>query len=140
MDNSKKNPKCKDIPLTMWYPKNSVSEEMSVFRLTFNKNRIIEKDFLSKYELDKINGKDTKKNEDKDTYFGLSVLEEKEDAEKVMKKVPTKSSSGIARGVTKDGLIRRTPSCTSKSHVTWWPFEDAKPIENFEIVMEDEHE
>ena len=129
-----KLPKCKNIPKKFWYPEDSSQVELKVYRLTFNSDRVCAEDFLSKYELDTKYGKDTKRFENDDIYYGLSVFEDYEDAKKCLRKMKCKNLNGISEGVTFDGLIRKTPT-QYKSHTTWWPFETATNIEAKYIIV-----
>lgn len=130
-----KLPKCKDIPAQFWYPQGATEQELKVFRLTINNNLVCPDDFLSKYELDKKYGKDTTRLAEDDCYYGLSTLEDFEDAKKLLAKVKAKGNlKGISQGTTIDGLIRKTPSRISNSHVTWWPYAEAKPEAQYVII------
>ena len=135
----KKAPKCKDTPQCFWYPKDSFPMEVEVYRWVEHVDRVTADDFLSLYDLDKRRGKDTSRNVNKDTYYGVSTFEDYEDALNLPKKVPAKKRhlKAISIGSTKvqDGIVRRTPSCISgQSHLTWWLFATATPETYFQIV------
>ena len=136
-------PRCQDIPEEFWYPSNANEQDLQVFRLTIHSNSICGEDFLSKYELDKKQGKDTTRYANDDKYYGLSVLEDFADAQKLLAKVKAKRNNlkGVSIGSTNDGLIRKTPSIDLPSHHTWWPFSDANPEMSFSIYLNgDDHE
>ena len=130
-------PKCHEIPSKFWYPKDANEQELCVYRLTINANSVCSDDFLSKYELDKKNGKDTIRFAEEDMYYGLSTIEQLEDAKKLLSKVKAKSLNlhGISLGSTVDGMVRKTPTREIKSHVTWWPYQDTKPETYYHIVF-----
>lgn len=130
-----KLPKCKDIPRELWCPANSSEIELKVYRFTSNSDKVCSDDFLSKYEIDKKCGKDTKRLSHLDTYYGLSMIEDYEEAKKYLKKVKGKNFKGIAKGITYDGLVRKTASRDLESHVTWWPYETAINIETRYIIV-----
>lgn len=134
-------PKCHDIPKEFWYPVNSESREALVYRLTKLSNDISDEDFLSNYEMDKSRGTIRAGNLGDDRYYGLSVLEDKSDAEVLLKKIAAKRNlKGIACGKTRvtDGVIRQTPSLTLPSHITWWLFEGAAPETYFTSIQDGE--
>ena len=130
-------PKCRNIPSKFWYPKDASEQELGVYRLTINEKSVCSDDFLSKYELDKKNGKDTMRFAEEDIYYGLSTIEDLDDAKKLLSKVKAKSLNlhGISFGSTIDGLVRKTPTFKIKSHVTWWPYQEANPESNYHIVF-----
>lgn len=137
-----KLPKCQDIPKQFWYPEGAVEKELNVFRLTINKDKVCADDFLSKFELDTRRGKDTTRLAGIDEYYGLSVLEDYRDAQRLLAKVKAKKElQGISAGVTADGLVRNSPRPSLPSHVTWWPYDDATPEMHYIIVARgDENE
>lgn len=132
----KKLPKCKEIPEKFWYPQNASEENLDVYRLTIYPDLVCQDDFLSKYELDKRNGKDTSRLADEDIYYGLSTLEDFEEAARLLAKVKAKERNlkGIARGMTANGQTRKTPSSILQSHVTWWPYLDTELLSQFSTI------
>ncbi len=132
----KKLPKCKEIPEDFWYPQGAREENLDVYRLLIHADAVCSDDFLSKYELDKRSGKDTSRLKDDDEYYGLSTLEDIEDAVKLLKKVMAKKQNlkGISRGTTLNGQTRKTPRSILQSHVTWWPYLDTNPLSQFSII------
>lgn len=131
-----KLPKCQEIPAKFWYPHGAGEMELTVYRLTFHADVVCADDFLSIYELDKRDGKDVVRSANKDTYYGLSTLEDLEDARKLLAKVKAKEQrhKGIAQGTTANGQVRKTPSSSLKSHVTWWPYADSDCESQFTII------
>ena len=135
-----KKTKCSDIPKELWPPKDAIEEELDVYRLTRQKEVIIDSDFISLYEIDKNKGivKQGLLNDDK--YYALSVYEDIDDAISTMKKFPQKFKD-ICKGKTiaDEGCIRVTPTASNYSHRSWWLYEGANPLECFSI-MEGIHE
>lgn len=137
------NPKCKDIPKKLWPPQNSIETELEVYRLLRQKGVVTYDDFLSLYELHKQRNMIQKKDIYSDDYYSVSVFEDKEDALKLMNKVPytKKKFKDISVGITKtdDGCLRKS-SNSGNSHVDWWLYEDANPEKYFVLEKEEGHE
>lgn len=131
MDYERKTPKCSDIPSEFWYPCGAHYCEVPVYRLTKLPDAVLDEDFLSQYEIDKKRGTINTELLHNDKYYGVSVLGNKKDAEKLLKKVVAMKHkyNGIAYGTTcvTDGVIRHTPNHSLSSHITWWLFEGAMP-------------
>lgn len=128
-----RNPKCSVTPKSFWYPNNSKLEDIFVYRLVVNSNRVTADDFLCTYEVDKKNGRVRKDLLNCDKYYGVSTYEEYDDLISMTRKITAfKKFKGVACGITKkeDGLTRRSDK---DSHVTWWLFKEAAPEQYFTI-------
>lgn len=132
-----KQRKCTDMPDELWPPINSMEKDVISYRLTTKKGIVHSADFVSKYELDKAKDRVNKNLLGDDRYYALSVFEDQEDAEQLLRMQGWRFK-GIARGLTKseDGCIRFTPSEDHQSHISWWLYEDAAPEKYFEILEE----
>lgn len=130
-----KERKCKDMPNELWPPKGSIEEEKIVYRLLRKEACISSDDFISVYEIDKKRNRIKEENINDDSYYGISLFEDIEDALSLQRKSSWKFKD-IAKGVTKakEGCIRMEPSRASKSHLEWWLYENATPENHFVII------
>ena len=135
-----KQRKCTDMPDELWPPVNAIEKEVVAYRLT-NDNCVKSDDFIPLYEIHKAKGNIVRENLSNDMYYALSVFEELEDAQKLLRLQPWRFKR-ISTGLTKcdDGCIRATPNKNSASHTSWWLYEDAIPERYFKLVEEDVNE
>lgn len=112
-------------------PDDAIQEEIDVYRICKNKDKVTSDDFISYYNINPVRFKDNIQ------AYGLSVIQKEEDCKNLMK-LPNmkKKFKAIAKGKTYKsmGVVKKTPNRSCKSHCTWWLYKDAKPEELFEIV------
>lgn len=72
--------------------------------------------------------------------YGVSVFTDVEGCQQAINVSPKLRHivSCIACGeIDEDkGVIKKTPSCTSNSHVTWWVYEDVQPHTFFHFIQD----
>ena len=136
-----KAPKCKDIPLDLWPPKDSAEQNLEVFRLTQQKGVVLQSDFLSIYEINKRRNRINQDNLRDISYYGVSLFSDIDDANNLLRKMGWKFKD-ISQGITKssDGCLRKEPSKAGQSHLDWWLYEDATPEDYFTILGESDDE
>ena len=114
-------------------PDEATDEEKELFRLCSGPE-LTEDDFLSLYN------KDPEKWANNIQAYGLSVLESKEDCDRVrrinakLRRLYPFCASG--KNNSDRGKILNTPSNTNPRHFTWWVYEDVKPHTFFDICIE----
>ena len=112
-------------------PEGAQCNEVDVYRLCKHVDRVTHDDFKSYYEINprKYNGNILA--------YGVSVLKNKSDCEKLLKLPANKKKfKSISKGKTYTymGVIKETPNNKLKSHCTWWLYEGSKPKNVFSIV------
>ena len=106
-----------------------------VYRLTRNEKSITEKDFLSLYEIHKMDSKVKVELLNNDQYYALSVYDDIDDAKSTYRKFPKKFKDiCFGKTIADDGCVRLDPTAAGNSHRSWWLYKNAEPIKYFKLL------
>lgn len=112
-------------------PGDAKNDEVTVFRLCRNHDVVTSEDFITYYEIN------PEKWKNEILAYGLSVLSNQEESEKMLK-LPAnrKRFKSIAVGTIYPimGVVKNTPTKSNRYHCTWWICENVKPEINFDII------